>query len=674
MKKLKVLSLMFTSLIALMLFVSCGDDSSSGTDPDGENTKPTAMFTVSPEMGTIATEFTFDASSSSDTEDEATALEVRFDFDGDGNFDTDWSTEKIITHKYSVAGTYNAKLEVKDSGDLTAEAVKTITVSEEANTAPVAMLTVSPEMGTVATEFTFDASSSSDIEDEATALEVRFDFDGDGNFDTDWSSLKIAKHKYSAAGTYNAKLEVKDSGNLISEAVKTVTVSEEANTAPVAMLTVSPEMGTVATEFTFDASSSSDGEDEATVLEVRFDFDGDGNFDTDWSSEKIVNHKYSVAGTYNAKLEVKDSGDLTAEAVKTITVNEEVNTAPVAMLAVNPEMGTLTTEFTFDASSSSDGEDEAAVLEVRFDFDGDGNFDTDWSSEKVATHKYSAVGTYNAKVEVKDSGDLTAEAVKTVTVIETPIPEMVLVEGGSFEMGFEGFSPDEAPVHTVTFEDFYIGKYEVTNAEYVAFLNEQGNSVNGQTCLNIEDERCHIYEENGQFLVKEGKENYPVIFVSWYGARAYAEWIGGRLPSESEWEYAARGGKQSQGYTYSGSEEVGDVAWYYENSINPDNELDNGRGSHPVGLKEANELGIHDMSGNAWEWCEDKWHNDYNGAPTDGSPWIDGGSDPRIIRGGSWGGFASMCRVFYRAGFYPELNPDANSFHDYSFRVVMDAK
>ncbi len=126
MKKLKILLLVLASLISVMLFDSCSDDDSSSTEP--ESGAPIAKFTVRPDSGSVDTEFSFDASLSSDAEDPIESLEVRFDFDGDGNFDTDWSTTKVVTHKYSEAGEYNAKLEVKDSGELVSEMIKTVSI------------------------------------------------------------------------------------------------------------------------------------------------------------------------------------------------------------------------------------------------------------------------------------------------------------------------------------------------------------------------------------------------------------------------------------------------------------------------------------------------------------------------------------------------------------------
>ncbi len=190
----------------------------------------------------------------------------------------------------------------------------------------------------------------------------------------------------------------------------------------------------------------------------------------------------------------------------------------------------------------------------------------------------------------------------------------VFVEGGTFEMGYPYGSLHERPVHKVTVKSFYISKYEVTNAQYAKFLNAKGNQFEGNcTWLDIDYTHCEIEEKDGVFIVRKGRENRPVSSVTYFGAKAYCEWVGGRLPTEAEWEYAAIGGKKSKGYRYSGSNTLWDVAWCSENDFGV---------NHPVGTKQANELGIHDMSGNVVEWCQDLWHSDYKGAPTDGSAWM----------------------------------------------------
>ena len=234
---------------------------------------------------------------------------------------------------------------------------------------------------------------------------------------------------------------------------------------------------------------------------------------------------------------------------------------------------------------------------------------------------------------------------------------MVRVRGGTFTMGCtteqgSDCESDEKPVHQVTVSDFYIGKYEVTVNEFKAFVEATGyrtlaeRAGNSPICTGtIWEERADVnwrYRADGsQRPASEG--NHPVLRVGWYDARKYCEWLSGmtgktyRLPTEAEWEYAARGGLQSRGYKYAGSNSLDEVAWYSGNS---------GAQTQPVGRKKANELGLYDMSGNVWEWCED-WYGTY-GSTAQSNPKGSSSGSHRVVRGGSWDDFAGYGRVAYR--------------------------
>lgn len=216
---------------------------------------------------------------------------------------------------------------------------------------------------------------------------------------------------------------------------------------------------------------------------------------------------------------------------------------------------------------------------------------------------------------------------------------------GSFWMGDETveFPKDKhkpaIPVHRVDIINaFGLSEAPITNAQFCAFLNVIGNHEDGGvTWLNTESEHCGIEVVGGSYVPKSGKGQYPVVMVSWYGALNFCAWAGGRLPSESEWEYAARGGEE---YNFAGSNSPFAVAWFDKNS---------GGGIHAIKEKQANGFGLYDMSGNVWEWCEDIWNNDYEGAPSSGQAWTSGSDwSGRVLRGGSWGFIASCARVAFR--------------------------
>ena len=241
-------------------------------------------------------------------------------------------------------------------------------------------------------------------------------------------------------------------------------------------------------------------------------------------------------------------------------------------------------------------------------------------------------------------------------------PEMILVKAGTFTMGCtdeqgKECEKDEYPAHQVRLtKDYHIGKYEVTNEEFAAFLNEYGSakvktgSYSGQVMIDKNDKGISFPDPKGDGLYRpqSGFEKYPVVSVSWYGAYTYCQWLSGktgknyRLPTEAEWEFAARGGNQSKGYKYSGSDKIDEVAWYIDNSKSQ---------THPVGLLMSNELGIYDMSGNVYEWCADwydeRYYADFPKGATDPKGARKG--DGRVLRGGSWGISNNYCRVAVRS-------------------------
>ena len=225
-------------------------------------------------------------------------------------------------------------------------------------------------------------------------------------------------------------------------------------------------------------------------------------------------------------------------------------------------------------------------------------------------------------------------------VLEKLIANMVRVEGGTFSMGATSEQDndadnDEMPAHHVTLGDYYICRYEVTQKEWRAVMGNNQSYNKG--------------------------DNLPVEWVIWNDCLDFINKLNQltglkfRLPTEAEWEFAARGGKQSKGYKYSGSDNIGDVAWYYENS---------GSKTHQVGTKEPNELGIYDMTGNVWEWCGD-WYGSYSSSAQTNPTGPSSGS-ARVLRGGSWYDNAGGCRVSDR--YYG--NPSYRD-HRSGFRVVL---
>jgi formylglycine-generating enzyme required for sulfatase activity len=231
------------------------------------------------------------------------------------------------------------------------------------------------------------------------------------------------------------------------------------------------------------------------------------------------------------------------------------------------------------------------------------------------------------KLKLREPEKPTKENVKTVSDPTTNM-QLVFVKGGCYQMGSVEFD-DEKPVHQVCLSDFYMGKYEVTQSQWQKVM---GN--------------------NPSFFKKCGPD-CPVESVSWDDAQEFIKKLNAqsgkqyRLPTEAEWEYAARsGGKDEKWAGTSDESAVSRYAWYDKNSS---------RSTHKVGLKKSNGLGLYDMTGNVWEWCQD-WYNEayYDDSPKDNPPGPDNG-EQRVLRGGSWLVIADSARAGYRFRVNPGI-------------------
>jgi formylglycine-generating enzyme len=225
-------------------------------------------------------------------------------------------------------------------------------------------------------------------------------------------------------------------------------------------------------------------------------------------------------------------------------------------------------------------------------------------------------------------------------------PELIKVTGGTFTMGDEyglGYE-DEQPTHQVTLSDFYIGKTEVTVAQYRTYSNATG--------VSMPEEPSWGWTNNA-----------PIVNVSWSDALNYCDWLSEKLdknislPTEAQWEYAARGGNQSKGYKYAGGRSMATAGWYGDNS---------GDKPHNVATKKSNELGLYDMSGNVYEWCRDWYDADYYASSPSTNPKGPSSGARRVLRGGSFNDSATGCRVADRGYDNPAIR-----YGIFGFRVAL---
>ena len=251
----------------------------------------------------------------------------------------------------------------------------------------------------------------------------------------------------------------------------------------------------------------------------------------------------------------------------------------------------------------------------------------------------------SAPVPAQPHDDINIE-IGSVKFIMKRVEGGVFTMGGTKEQGMDAFL-DEYPTHKVMLDDYYMGEALVTQ--------ELWKEVMGTTVMQQRDKR------NGSWPIRGEGNDYPMYYVSWEECREFIQKLSGKtgrkfqLPTEAQWEFAARGGNKSKGYKYSGSDEIDGVAWYSDNSNSK---------THPVKSKKPNELGLYDMSGNVWEWCED-WYGNYSSDPQVNPKGPDRGR-LRVCLGGGWGDDAKFCRVSRRDFINPEY-----SLSNLGFRVVL---
>ena len=274
----------------------------------------------------------------------------------------------------------------------------------------------------------------------------------------------------------------------------------------------------------------------------------------------------------------------------------------------------------------------------------------------------------------KDSNWSNTIVVTIISEFEAMGIHMVPIPAGTFRMGDiqGGGNSDERPVHDVTLDSFDMSIYEVTNAQYEKYLTEAlasgyitatsstvagaSGDWSGLVYLDVDDSDCDIDYSGGTFTVRNNHDNNPVIEVTWYGAKSFAEYYGLDLPTEAEWEYACRAGTETKYNTGNSERDLKRAGWYSAN--------DEGWTS-AVGQKEPNAWGLYDMHGNVWEWCHDWYDRGYYSSSPSSNPTGAPSGSTRVLRSGSWFSNAGYCRSAIR--YYGR--PDGTGSY-VGFRVV----
>jgi formylglycine-generating enzyme required for sulfatase activity len=330
------------------------------------------------------------------------------------------------------------------------------------------------------------------------------------------------------------------------------------------------------------------------------------------------------------------------------------NTAPyVSNVQAQPRSGTKLVDITYDVE---DADGDVLTITVEISDDGGNTFTVPaktfsgdvgpgiipgkdkkivWDAAKDVPNVYGT--NYIVKVTASDSGNI---------ILGKDDAQMTMIPAGKFQMGdnfYEG-SNDERPVHTVYLDTFYMDKYEVTNKQYAIFLNNYQKNVDaaGHELIDINNSSCLIEKVENLYKPKAGYENHPVIYVSWYGAAAYAQFYGKRLPTEAEWEKSARGGLLGKRYPW--GDEISHDKANYTGTVEPDKL----NGTSPVGSFPPNGYELYDVAGNVWEWCADEYDSEYYSRSPENNPMGPGNVvifenndfinviSRRVLRGGAW--------------------------------------
>lgn len=275
---------------------------------------------------------------------------------------------------------------------------------DEADIPPIAQLRVRNDTGntnqysgTTSTVFTFDGYGSKDAENPGSMLEVRFDFENDGKPDTYFSRSKSAKHVYKTPGFKTARLEVLDKAGNVSEAFVEIEVVK--NTPPHAYFEIEPKVGTPGTEFRIDAGKSTDSQYRANLLKYRFDYNGDGKWDTKFTPIRLYEHKFTKSGLKNVIMEVRDPEGASSLFRKIIMIKP--NDPPIADFEVNHIKNG---RYEFDASESYDPNN--SKLKYKWDFDYKGYDDIQWDTTSMTSdkgfHTFKLPGKYLVRLRVHD--------------------------------------------------------------------------------------------------------------------------------------------------------------------------------------------------------------------------------------------------------------------------------
>lgn len=576
----------------------------------------------------------------------------------------------VISHLSK--GSHTITMRATDTGGKFAEKQIQITITQVYNNPPMVAI-LSP---THLTPYAVDSvilfsASASDIEDgPLTDTSVTWSSNRDGTIGTGTQFTRSGL----SIGVHNITVRAQDSQGAANTDLVTITITPlgAANNAPVVTI-VQPADNAILTQgsaiaFQGTVTDQEDGTIRSTYWQWSSDRDGYLGSGTSLTKTNLSSGKHIIT------LKAVDSGRKEGSHSITIFIGRANNTAPSARFIVQqafPPANPSTVNITLDASNIYDAEDVLSAIEVRWDYDNDGIYDTPFTYTKTASYSYTrGAAPHYVKLLTRDPGGLTSQEALIV-------PEYIYIPAGNFYMGSGTGNPaDEQPRQTVSVSAFYIDRFEVTNSQYAAFLTDNENTAYYSNQMAIDK------LPDNSYIAKAGFENYPIRYVDWSAANAYAQWNNKRLPTETEWEKTARGGlyldeanaisNPNPTRVYSWANEI--LSLQYANYLIVGRPFD---GIAPVGtyngqlinsvqtISNASPYGVFDLLGNAAEWVSDWYQADYYSVSPSLNPTGPETGQYKVYKGGSFDNTASEIYISKRFSALPTARP-----YNVGFRTV----
>jgi uncharacterized protein (TIGR02145 family) len=390
----------------LLLLSSCVKEE-TGQNP------PIITLSYTPIKGLTTTIFKFDLGASTLEKTDQNKLFFRWDWNNDGIWDSPFSNKTQFEHRFLIAGKRISRVIAMDINGLSDTAQFEIDV-EQGYSKPKPRLVITPLTGTPYTEFVFDASGTKDDEDSLETLRFSWDLDGDRQFETGYSTSNIYHYNYPTIGIYLPTVEVIDTMGL-TEKVSGRVVITMVDPTIVSDFNWKPAFPVSEDTIAFDASISHDSQFPERPMSYRWDWQNDGIFDTQFSDTARAEYAFLSEGVHPVRLEVKNYRGLTNQVVKQVLVGHK-NQPPVASFAASSIGGNTTTKIRFVLWGSRDPEDSPSELSSRWDWNGDGTWDTEFSNTMEVYHVFAEPGIYPVVLNIMDRGGLMDTASKTISI------------------------------------------------------------------------------------------------------------------------------------------------------------------------------------------------------------------------------------------------------------------